>query len=269
MRRRPPRRSVERPTPRQPPTRCARRPRTAAPQHGVAIDRDPRAQAAPERELAQALEKAADKLASATGSGDGDSQKISEQRARAQELREQLNETGRQLAQAGQEGSRAAGQKGQNGQQSDASAQKSPGESGRAGQAQPGAGGGSASDLEKLRDQYQRQLRETQALAEQMRREDPSLSRGGAGFSFEAPTNLGVSAPGTEAFKQDFAKWEEMRRQATQVLENVETSLSKRLQAKQAKDRLAAGADDKAPPGYQKQVDDYFKAIASKKKSDR
>ena len=100
-----------------------------------------------------------------------------------------------------------------------------------------------------------------------MRREDPSLARGGGGgFSFEAPTNIGVSAPGTEAFKQDFARWEELRRQATQVLDSVEASLSKKLQAKQAHDRLAAGADDKAPAGYQKQVDDYFKAIAGKKK---
>jgi hypothetical protein len=39
-------------------------------------------------------------------------------------------------------------------------------------------------------------------------------------------------------------------------------ALSEKLQAKQAHDRLAAGADDKAPAGYQKQVDDYFKAIA-------
>jgi hypothetical protein len=122
-------------------------------------------------------------------------------------------------------------------------------------------------DLEKLRQQYQRQLQETKELADQMRREDPSLARGGGGgFSFEAPTNIGVSAPGTEAFKQDFARWEELRRQATQVLDSVEASLSKKLQAKQAHDRLAAGADDKAPAGYQKQVDDYFKAIAGKKK---
>ena len=100
-----------------------------------------------------------------------------------------------------------------------------------------------------------------------MRREDPSFARGGGGgFTFAAPSSVGLSAPGTEAFKQDFAKWEEMRRQATQVLDNVEASLSKKLQAQQAHDRLAAGADDKAPPGYQKQVDDYFKAIASKKK---
>ena len=102
-----------------------------------------------------------------------------------------------------------------------------------------------------------------------MRRDDPGFTRGGGGgFSFDTPTTAGLSAPGTEAFKQDFAKWEEMRRQATQLLDTVEASLSKKIQAKQAHDRLAAGADDKAPPGYQKQVDDYFKAIATKKKPD-
>jgi hypothetical protein len=57
-----------------------------------------------------------------------------------------------------------------------------------------------------------------------------------------------------------------MRRQATQVLDHVESSLSKKIEAKQAHDRLAAGADDQAPPGYQHQVDSYFKAIAGKKK---
>ena len=74
-----------------------------------------------------------------------------------------------------------------------------------------------------------------------------------------------LSAPGTEAFKQDYAKWEEMRRQATQALENVESALGKQIQAKQAKERLAAGIDDKAPAEYQRQVGSYFKAIAKKK----
>jgi len=152
------------------------------------------------------------------------------------------------------------------GRQSGASPQKSPGETGRSGQGQAG-GGGTGTDLDKLREQYQKQLQETKALADEMRRDDPAFARGGGGgFSFEAPTSVGLSAPGTEAFKQDFAKWEEMRRQATQLLDNVEASLSKKLQAKQAQDRLAAGADDKAPAGYQKQVDEYFKAIAGKKK---
>ena len=110
-------------------------------------------------------------------------------------------------------------------------------------------------------------MQETKDFVDQMRRDDPTLSRGGAGgFTFDAPTSAGISAPGTEAFKQDFAKWEEMRRQATQALDNVESSLSKKIQEKQAKDRLAAGADDNAPAGYEKQVDSYFKAIAGKKK---
>jgi hypothetical protein len=254
---------------------------------------DPRTQASSQQELARALEKAADTLASASGSQDGDSQKLSEQRARAQELRERLKDTSRALEQMAQQGAgqagRAeeagrggqagkageagqagkAGKAGQVGQAgpSGSSAQKSPGDTGKAGQGQAGGGGGSGTDLDKLREQYQRQLQETKDLADQMRREDPSFARGGGGgFTFDAPSSVGLSAPGTEAFKQDFAKWEEMRRQATQVLDHVEASLSKKLQAKQAHDRLAAGADDKAPPGYQKQVDDYFKAIASKKK---
>jgi hypothetical protein len=236
---------------------------------------DPRAQAASQQELAKALEKAADRLASATGSQDAESQKLSEQRARAQELRDRLNETSRALGQLAQAGSGRASQSGRSGEsgragqaqgQGEGGTQKSSGDSGRAGQGQAG-GGASGTELEKLREQYQRQLQETKELAEQMRRDDPTFARGGGGgFSFEAPTNIGVSAPGTEAFKQDFARWEEMRRQATQLLDNVEASVSKKLQAKQAHDRLAAGADDKAPAGYQKQVDDYFKAIASKKK---
>ena len=75
-----------------------------------------------------------------------------------------------------------------------------------------------------------------------------------------------TSAPGTEAFKQDFARWEEMRKQATIALDHAEATLSKKLQAQEAKDRLAAGVEDKAPPEYQKQVDSYFKALAAKKK---
>jgi hypothetical protein len=102
---------------------------------------------------------------------------------------------------------------------------------------------------------------------EQMRKDDPAqqtFARGGAGFTFEGQ-GMTLSAPGTEAFKQDFAKWDDLRRQATQALEQAESTLSKQLQAKASKDRLAAGADDRAPADYQKQVDDYFKAIAKKK----
>ena len=75
-----------------------------------------------------------------------------------------------------------------------------------------------------------------------------------------------LSAPGTEAFKQDFAKWEELRKQATQALERAESSLSEKLQVQESRDRLAAGVDDAPPAVYQQQVESYFKALATKAK---
>jgi hypothetical protein len=74
-----------------------------------------------------------------------------------------------------------------------------------------------------------------------------------------------LSAPGTEAFKQDFSRWAELSRQATQALDRAASSLSQKINARQARDRLAAGADDKAPEAYRQQVDSYFKALAAGK----
>ncbi|MBZ5558837.1 MAG: hypothetical protein LAO77_16320 [Acidobacteriia bacterium] len=216
-----------------------------------------KAQAASDQELARALDRVADKLASATGGQDDEARKLSAQLAKAQELRDKLDAAGREMERAGR-------QNGQNAQ--GRSAQKSAGESGRAGEGQQGGGGGSGTDLNRLREEYEKRLRETKDLVDQLRRDDPNYARGGnTGFTFEGQ-GMTLSAPGTEAFKQDFAKWEDLRRQATQALDRAEATLSKKLQAKESKDRLAAGADDAAPPEYKKQVDDYFKAIATKKK---
>ncbi|HZR23700.1 MAG TPA: DUF4175 family protein [Vicinamibacterales bacterium] len=221
--------------------------------------RDAQSQSAAQQDLAKALDRAADKLAQGTGGGqDGESRKLSEQLSRTQQLREQLDNLGRQMSEAGQ-----AGQAGRTGQ----SSQKSAGQQGRTGQGQAGGGGGDGTDLARMRQEAEKKLQETKDLLDQLKRDDPNgqtFAKGGAGFTFEGQ-GMTLSAPGTEAFKQDFAKWDELRRQATQALDNAESTLSKKLQAKQAKDRLAAGADDKAPSEYQKQVDDYFKAIAKKK----
>lgn len=208
-------------------------------------------------EMARALERVADKLASAGNPGDGDSQKLSERLARAQELRERLDALGSQMKQQGQSSS-----------SSSKSASRSAGQNGRSGEGQQGGGGGSGTDLQRLRDEYVRTLQQTRDLMEQLRRENPNyptFARGGEGFTFEGQ-GMTLSAPGTEAFKQDFARWEELRKQATQALESAETALSANLQARETRERLAAGSDDKAPPEYQKQVDEYFKAIAAKKR---
>jgi len=223
---------------------------------GAAGASDRARQADAQQQVARALDQVADKLASAGGQKDADARKTSEQLARVQQLRDRMAAIGREMERAGR-------QNGTPGSQS--SPQRTPGESGRSGEGRSGGGAPGGSDLARLREQYERQLKETQDLLDQMRREDPTVARGGAGFTFEGQ-GMTMSAPGTEAFKQDFAKWEEMRRQATTALDRAEAALSKKLQAQEAKDRLAAGVEDKAPPEYQKQVDSYFKALAAKKK---
>jgi hypothetical protein len=215
-----------------------------------------RGQAGAQQEIARALDRIADGLAAGTGGDDAESRKLSEQLARSQALRDRMAAASRELDNA----NRQAGQNGRTGQ----SGRGTPGSAGKPGEGSQGGGGG-GSDLAKLRDDYERALKATKDLIDQARRDDPSVSKGGGGFTFEEATSMTVTAPGTEAFKQDFAKWEDLRRQATQALENLESSLSKKLQAKRSKDRLAAGADDNAPPEYKRQVDEYFKAIAKKK----
>jgi hypothetical protein len=107
-----------------------------------------------------------------------------------------------------------------------------------------------------------RQLDEARRLLDQVRRDDPQSGQGGSlGITLEGQ-GMVLSAPGTEAFKQDFAKWDELRRQVTLALENAQTAIARKLQASEARDRLAAGVDDKPPTGYEQQVDSYFKAIA-------
>ena len=123
---------------------------------------------------------------------------------------------------------------------------------------------GSSGDRNRLREQAARELQQTRELIDELRRQDPSLASGGRGLTFEGQ-GFTFSAPGTEGFKQDFAKWEALREQAMRALERVESSLSKRLQDEETHDRLAAGIDDKAPAAYRQQVDNYFKALAARK----
>ncbi len=225
----------------------------------AATPKDPRAQAAAPEELARSLDKLADKLNAAAGSrpgADDETRKLSEQLARAQELRERMASISKEVERLGKPNSAGSSRPSQ---------QKSTGETGRTGEGQQAGSGGVGSDLARLRDEYTRQLRQTDELVNQLKRDDPNFAKGGAGFTFEGQ-GMTLSAPGTEAFKQDFAAWEILRQQATLALEKAASTLSKKLQARQVKDRLAAGVDDKAPAEYQNQVDSYFKALAARKK---
>ena len=189
---------------------------------------DSRARASRQEEIARSLDKVAEGLQQA-GTNDNESQKLSAQLARAQELRTRLDALSKEMAPQGR---------------NPATAPNSP-------------------EAEKLQQDYQAKLDETRQLMDELRRD--GLATSGPGITAEGQGSI-MSAPGTEGFKQDFAGWDMLRRQATTALDQAEAALSKKLQAKESKDRLASGVEDKAPAEYQDQVDSYFKALATKKK---
>ena len=214
-----------------------------------------RAAATTDREMAKALDKLAERLAGSDDTRDVEARRLTEQRTKARELREKLGDVSATLQQLDQQ-ARAANESG-DAATPDRSGQ--PGQQGKAG-SNPANGG----EFTKLRQEYERQMQQTQALLEEARRDDPTVGKSGPGSTF-AGQGMILSAPGTEAFKQDFAKWEQLRKTATTVLEGIESSAAQKLQAKQSRDRLASGVDDRAPAEYERQVDAYFRALASKR----
>jgi hypothetical protein len=221
-----------------------------------------RARAVAQQDIARELDRLADGLASA-GARNEESRRLVDQLARTQALRDRMDGLSHEIERLGRENAQTGGTPTGSGR-AGPSSQKTPGESGQTVGGQPGGNSG-ARELSRLLDEYGRQLQQARDLVDQQHREDPSFEQSRPAFAAEGP-GITLSAPGTEAFKQDFARWQELRRQATLALEVAESSLLKRLQENESRDRLAAGADDKAPPQYQEQVDRYFKALAGKKK---
>jgi hypothetical protein len=183
-------------------------------------------------QIARALERLADKLGAAGGEGAA-SQELSAELSRLRQLREELATLDRRLTEMKNGGTQGRGQ--QNGRG-----------------AQPGGAGQDAG--------AQQPWNEARELLNEMRREDDSLVPPQAdGF------NPGRSAPGTEAWKQDFAKWEELKAQLSAALEWSEQTTAERLRQQQSRDRLNAGASQSVPESYRRLVDKYYRALASGK----
>jgi hypothetical protein len=75
--------------------------------------------------------------------------------------------------------------------------------------------------------------------------------------------NPGRSAPGTEAWKQDFAKWDELKVQLAAALERAEHNTLDQLRGQQSRDRLSAGATQSVPESYRRLVEKYYRSLAS------
>jgi hypothetical protein len=218
------------------------------------------------------MDRVADRLGEGAGMTHADDRKLSDQLARTRELKEEMNELQRQIQRIGRDAQQADAARSERGQRGNTpqgqSAQGSrPDATGRPGEQATGsgargaqAGGEAQRELQQLRQQYAERMRE----AERLRQELGGQRNAGAGTTPEGQQMV-TSAPGTEAFKQDFSRWEILHKDVTLGLEKMEASLSQALLERAARDRLKAGAADRAPDEYEHAVDAYFRSLAAPK----
>ncbi len=231
--------------------------------------------AAQGREMARALDRVAGTLGAASGARDAEAERLSEQLARTGELRDRVNELQRTLQQLEQEARRgqqgdspspdAQGQPspGQTGQPStepsSAARQGSEGREGASGE-KGGADGGRAGRVARLQRDAAEQMREAQRLARELGQENPEMKGGGQTPEDWWPS---ISAPGTEAFKQDFSKWESLKDNLLLGLERTENRLSGQLRERATRERLNAGGHEGVDEAYREMVDRYYQSLAS------
>jgi hypothetical protein len=204
---------------------------------------DPQRTAANAGELARALDQVAGQLGAAGGGQDSETARLSEQLARTQELRDRLGDLQRSMEELAKS------------EQAQASAEGPPGSSGRQGTAAGGRG-----SVERLQREVDNQMRDAERLAEAIRRDSPAMQNGG---STPEQWQRSVSAPGTEAFKQDFAKWESLKKNLLVALEQTESQLSDQLRARETRERLNAGRHDAVADSYRELVDRYYQSLAT------
>ena len=128
-----------------------------------------------------------------------------------------------------------------------------------------GQGGGSGSggtDLQRARDDYARELQRTRESLGRLQAEQ----RGGQGGSTPEEHQYSLSAPGNEAFKQDFGKWESLRKDIDSALEQYEAAAVARLARTIAEGRLSGGGSERVPEAYRPAIARYFESIAKLKK---
>jgi hypothetical protein len=204
-------------------------------------------------EIARALDKVAEQMGAA-GDRDAEASRLSDQLSRTQELRDRLNRLTRTMEELEKQGAQGA-----------QGAQPGPeGKDGSSGQQGSSAGG--RDGVARLQREADEQMKDAQKLAEDMQRENPGMQKGG---STPEQWRRSVSAPGTEAFKQDFAKWESLKKNLMVALEQTESQLSDQLRARETRERLNAGRHDAVADTYRALVDRYYQSLAAPRKPNR
>lgn len=186
--------------------------------------------------LAEVMEHVADRLDPSTGGTDDEQQRIAEDLSAARKLRGELQALGERMSELERQNGRSSSRDG-----------REPGNDAQEGE---------RARLEDLRREYAERARELARL------EQSAGGRQSGGTSTPEGHQYSYSAPGTEAFKQDFSRWQTLHKDITLRLERLEASLSRRLLERAARERVRSGAADEAPDAYESAVQRYFRSLA-------
>lgn len=198
-------------------------------------------------DAARVLDRVAERL-DEQRTGDGTAAgRLSDDLAKTRALREQLDNVERSLEQLRATERQAA----------DAS-RRSDGRQGSPSAGEPRSGS-AAGEIARLQRQLADDMREARAQVDALGRSSPDMRAGSTPESWQPS----VSAPGTEAFKQDFARWEVLKKNMLLALEKVERGAADELRAQETRDRLNAGASDAVPDDYRRLVDRYYRSLAA------
>jgi hypothetical protein len=187
-----------------------------------------------ERQIARALDQAVERLGGATG----DAQELARQLDETRAIRERLDRLQRDVKEA--------------------ESRPTPGRQGRAGTPANGSG----DSVQRLREDYAKELQRTRETLSRLQQSSP-----GAGVAGTTPENheWSVTDQGTEAFKQDFSKWELLRKDIDSALERYEALLLARAARRSVQDRLSGGGSDRVPDAYRQLIARYYESLARKK----
>jgi hypothetical protein len=192
-----------------------------------------------EQQIARALDRVVDHLNGTDASAEQLSRELGETRG----VRDRLDRLERDLRDA----------------EAKDRAQRGQGRGGASGSRGESAG---SDELRRLREQYAKEINRARETLSRLERSAPGAGQGG--ITPEAH-EWSVTDQGTEAFKQDFAQWESLRKEVDSALERYEASIVARAARKSLQDRLSAGGSDRVPDEYRKLIARYYESLARKK----
>ena len=203
-----------------------------------------------EQQIARTLDRVVEQLGGANPGAKG----LSEQLDQTRGIRERLDRLERQMRDAEAREKSAAG----------AGRQAQPGNDGREGSRgrEGSSGSGQGGELQRLREDYARELQRARETLGRLQ----GTPRDSLGGSTPEQHEWSQSAPGNEAFKQDFARWESLRKDVDSAIERHERAVSEQIAKKNARDRLSAGGSDRVPDAYRALIARYYESLARVKK---